>query len=153
MSYLNRVWVAASVAVVNGHTDQGGHKLKSGLRSLHHGKKRFSSSSSSSTGVDHADLRPISSMVGSDHGGSLRGSSGDQADESLRQVMYLNCWGPSWFYIRRRSARLLFNYLWNTCDSPFEAEWKEEEKKEKFSLWWVRVISRKKGRWACLLVN
>ncbi|MFZ8444684.1 DUF3774 domain-containing protein, partial [Staphylococcus aureus] len=74
---MNRVWVAASVAVVNGHTDHGGHKLKSGLRSLHQGKKRFSSSSSS-TGVDHADLRPISSMVGSDRGESLRGSGGDQ---------------------------------------------------------------------------
>lgn len=92
MSYLNRVWAAATIAVVNSHTDQGGQKLKSGLRSLHHGKKRFSASPA---GGDHADIRPISTISGSDHGGSFTSSGVDQTDDSLRQVMYLNCWGPS----------------------------------------------------------
>ncbi|KAM7503518.1 hypothetical protein LguiB_002422 [Lonicera macranthoides] len=62
-SYLNRVWMAATVAVVNGHTDQP-HKLRSGLRSLHHGKKRFSSTSG--TGVDPVDLRPLYGVLESD---------------------------------------------------------------------------------------
>ncbi|GFZ05601.1 hypothetical protein Acr_17g0011730 [Actinidia rufa] len=95
MSYLNRIWMAASVAVVNGHTDQG-CKLKSGLNSLRHGTKRFSSSSA---GGDPSDLRPLSRVLGSDLGGFVGSSGGEerrsQADDSLRQVMYLSCWGPS----------------------------------------------------------
>ncbi|KAE9456135.1 hypothetical protein C3L33_11965, partial [Rhododendron williamsianum] len=72
--------MAASVAVLNGYSDQS-HKLKSGLKSIHHhGKKRFSS--------DPADLRPSSAVAGSD----LAAGSGDhgedrrkQADETIRQ--------------------------------------------------------------------
>ncbi|CAH9089234.1 unnamed protein product [Cuscuta europaea] len=82
MSYLNRVWVAASVTLANNHSDQG-HKLKSGLRSLHHSKKKFSASPA-------ADMRPIS---GADLGGFAGEKRIVQVDDSLRQVMYMNCWG------------------------------------------------------------
>ncbi|KAJ0914465.1 hypothetical protein HanPSC8_Chr06g0238891 [Helianthus annuus] len=85
MSYLSRVFMTAGVAVANGHTDQG-HKLKSGIKSIQQGKKAFTSSVS---GADPADFRPLSGIRG---GGEERR---DQSDDTLRQVMYLNCWGPS----------------------------------------------------------
>ncbi|KAM3748388.1 hypothetical protein ACB098_05G105100 [Castanea mollissima] len=90
MSYLNRVWMAASVAVVQGHTDQG-QKWKTGLKSLQHGKRKFFYG----TGSDASDLRQLSGMIGSDFPGVVGNRDGnlERSDESLRRIMYLNCWG------------------------------------------------------------
>ena len=61
MSYLNQVWMVASMAVVQGHTNQG-HKWKTGIKSLQHGKQKFFSDTDS----DASDLWPLSGMIGSD---------------------------------------------------------------------------------------
>lgn len=86
---MNRVWMATSVAVVNGHADGGG-KWKSGIRPFQIGKRRLSSSAG-----DSADIRPVSGASDPDLGGLVgnREERRTQADESLRQVMYFNCWG------------------------------------------------------------
>ncbi|XVF01905.1 hypothetical protein REPUB_Repub04eG0129300 [Reevesia pubescens] len=77
MSYLNRVWMVTSVAVVQGHGENQGQKWKSGVKFLQRGQRRLFCG-------DSSDFRPISEMMG---------NSEAQADESIRRVMYLNCWG------------------------------------------------------------
>ncbi|XP_073273341.1 uncharacterized protein [Primulina huaijiensis] len=90
MSYMNRVWMAASVAIVNTQPDQG-QKLKSGLQTLNHGKKHFFH-----VGGEAADIRPFSGILNCESV-AFRGEDmwRKQSEESLRQVMYLNCWGQS----------------------------------------------------------
>lgn len=93
MSYMSRLWMATSVAVVNSHSDQGGQKLKSGLKSINHLKKRFFSGGSGGRVPDATDVRPLSAVMSSEIGGAPGGDQRRQSEESLRQVMYLNCWG------------------------------------------------------------
>ncbi|EOX99306.1 Protein of unknown function wound-induced - like 2 [Theobroma cacao] len=85
MSYLNRVWMATSMAVVQGHGENQGQKWKAGVKFLQRGQGRL-------FGGDSSDLRPVSGMIGSDFPGMV-GNRDAQADESIRRVMYLNCWG------------------------------------------------------------
>lgn len=82
MSYLNRVWMAATVAVAQGHTDPG-HKCKTALNSIHRNRTRLFSAGS---------LRPLSVVMGSDLAGAVEDRR-RQAEDSLQKVMYLSCWG------------------------------------------------------------
>lgn len=78
MSYFSKVCMAATVAVVEGQTDQCG-KYGSSLR----------------TRCDN--LRP--SFVDGDYKNSSRREGRDhkqkQVDETLQKVMYMNCWTQS----------------------------------------------------------
>ncbi|KAE8669702.1 putative structural molecule [Hibiscus syriacus] len=85
MSYLNRVWMATSVALVQGRGENRAQKWKSGINFLRRGQRRLFDGT-------HSDLRPISGAIGSDLYGMVGNREG-QADESIRRVMYLNCWG------------------------------------------------------------
>ncbi|CAA0837134.1 Wound-responsive family protein [Striga hermonthica] len=87
MSYMSRMYMAAAVAAVKSHSDQG-QKLKS----LGRVKNRFFSGRQ---GPDAADLRPLSVVVKSGDG-AIVGPDNErrsQTEESLRQAMYFNCWG------------------------------------------------------------
>ncbi|KAI9075330.1 hypothetical protein K1719_042735 [Acacia pycnantha] len=82
--------MAATVAVAQGHSDSG-HKCKTGLISIQQNRRRLFSAG------DPSDLRPLAGMMGSNVPGVMENCDVDsqrsQADDSLRKVMYLNCWG------------------------------------------------------------
>ncbi|CAN0896907.1 hypothetical protein LINGRAHAP2_LOCUS18789 [Linum grandiflorum] len=86
MSSTSRAWTAAvAVGAVEALKDQGFCRWNHAIRSIHQLSKNKIRSSS-----EAADLRPITgAAIGSD-----RVDDGvRQSDESLRRVMYLNCWG------------------------------------------------------------
>lgn len=80
-SYMSRVWMAASVAVVRERSDQGGTKWQAGLKPCY----------------------PVASGEGGGRGeGRTAGSrirSGEErkqhAEESLQKAMFVSCWSPS----------------------------------------------------------
>ncbi|KEH39062.1 hypothetical protein MtrunA17_Chr2g0323741 [Medicago truncatula] len=88
MSYLNRVWMAATVAVAQGHTDPI-YKCKTALGTIHQNRTRLFSA-----GGALSALLPLSSVVVSDATVSSKVEEKlRQTDDSLQKVMYMNCWG------------------------------------------------------------
>ncbi|KAK7290929.1 hypothetical protein RIF29_05721 [Crotalaria pallida] len=85
---MNRVWIAGTVAAaqVVGHTDTAGHKWKTALNSIRQNRYRLFSSGA------FLDLRPLSGLMGSEFAGAVTTET-NSSDDSLRKVMYLNCWG------------------------------------------------------------
>ncbi|CAN0896906.1 hypothetical protein LINGRAHAP2_LOCUS18789 [Linum grandiflorum] len=88
MSSTSRAWTAAvAVGAVEALKDQGFCRWNHAIRSIHQlSKNKIRSSSSAARQL----RRPITgAAIGSD-----RVDDGvRQSDESLRRVMYLNCWG------------------------------------------------------------
>ncbi|GMH07206.1 hypothetical protein Nepgr_009046 [Nepenthes gracilis] len=89
---MNRVWMAGIVAVVNSNTDQD-YRWKSAIKSFQPTMRRHF------PGDGLSNFRPLATVAGTDLGGLVGGCTGDvrthQADESIRRVMFMNCWGQS----------------------------------------------------------
>ncbi|KAL6975768.1 hypothetical protein U1Q18_024563 [Sarracenia purpurea var. burkii] len=88
MSSTSRAWIAAaSVGAVEALKDQGFCRWNHTIRSVHqHAKNHLRSMSRSK------NLSPSSTAMVSR---KLREEKAKQAEESLRKVMYLSCWGPN----------------------------------------------------------
>ncbi|GAB4859533.1 hypothetical protein Ancab_011000 [Ancistrocladus abbreviatus] len=84
--------LSPSVALVNSHTDQG-HRWKSVKPCV---KRLFSAAAGVGIGACSLELRPIASCVAGTELVEDRSRRRQPAgDESLRQVMLINCWGQS----------------------------------------------------------
>lgn len=88
MGYITKAVVAAGVvAAVQGLKDQGGIRYRSALRiSLQEAERNRGSFS---------QLRTSSATIGSSPSSLMGEKRGGEAEESLRKVMYLICWGPN----------------------------------------------------------
>ncbi|KAK6157213.1 hypothetical protein DH2020_011461 [Rehmannia glutinosa] len=86
----SKAWiVAASVGAVEALKDQGFCRWNYAIRSIHHNAR-------------NRVIRSFSQAkqkLNSNHKGFIGSGGGDekrrQSEDSLRQVMYLNCWGQS----------------------------------------------------------
>ncbi|KAL6975757.1 hypothetical protein U1Q18_024551 [Sarracenia purpurea var. burkii] len=89
MSSTSRAWIAAaSVGAVEALKDQGFCRWNHTIRSVHQYAKNNLRSFSRSK-----KLPPSSSSAVIPR--KLREEKAFQAEESLRKVMYLSCWGPN----------------------------------------------------------
>ncbi|CAN6453336.1 unnamed protein product [Victoria cruziana] len=91
MSSMNKAVIAAGVtAAAQGFKDQG-IRFNSVMRVLHQNVRRNYASSTQMKRVSSStiDSSPSSSLLQRDE---IRSK---EAEESLRKVMYLSCWGPN----------------------------------------------------------
>jgi hypothetical protein len=87
MSYLNRVWMAATVAVAQSHADPS-NKCKTVLKSINQNRTRLFSVGALLV------LRPLSGVLASDvTASSEKEEKLKRTNDSLQKVMYINCWG------------------------------------------------------------
>lgn len=94
MAHLSRVWMAASVAVVQGRSEGQGAEWRAGLRHLHLGG-RWPCALSPAGPVATAGTRPASAAG---DGRDPRGGGDErvrQAEEAVKKAMFVSCWTPS----------------------------------------------------------
>ncbi|XWS68574.1 hypothetical protein CRYUN_Cryun04dG0101900 [Craigia yunnanensis] len=88
MSSTSRAWgVAASIATVEALKDQGFCRWNYTMRSLNQHAKNHVRSFSQTKKLSSSSSAMVSSKVIDE--------KMKQAEESLRKVMYLSCWGPN----------------------------------------------------------
>ncbi|KAL3565773.1 hypothetical protein D5086_033845 [Populus alba] len=88
MSSTSKAWaVATSIAAVEALKDQGFCRWNCTIRSLYQHTKNQGKSSSLPKKLSSPASTVVASKV-------RENQKARQSDESLRQVMYLSCWGP-----------------------------------------------------------
>ncbi|CAI0550124.1 unnamed protein product [Linum tenue] len=89
MSSTSRAWMAAvAVGAVEAMKDQGLCRWNYAIRSIHqHAKNKIRSSS-----ISQQQLKPRQGIGGARK--MVEQEKATRAEESLKTVMYLSCWGP-----------------------------------------------------------
>ncbi|XVE87924.1 hypothetical protein DITRI_Ditri19aG0027500 [Diplodiscus trichospermus] len=91
LRYASRVFYQAGMRALQGIKDQAS-KCESNLRSL---KDSASAASSSSSSSSSKQARRFSNTLQSGASNTAKNERLKQAEESLRTVMFLSCWGPN----------------------------------------------------------
>ncbi|CAL1406756.1 unnamed protein product [Linum trigynum] len=99
MSSSSRAWMAAvAVGAVEAMKDQGLCRWNYAIRSIHqHAKNKIRSSSISQQQLKPRQLSSTSTSASQGIGGTrkmVEQEKATRAEESLKTVMYLSCWGP-----------------------------------------------------------
>ncbi|KAJ4822459.1 hypothetical protein Tsubulata_022800 [Turnera subulata] len=88
MSSTSKAWmVAASIATVEAMKDQGICRWNHTIRSLHQHTKTHLRSISQAKKLSSSSSAAVASQ--------LKEEKARESEESLKKVMYLNCWGPN----------------------------------------------------------
>lgn len=147
MSSTSKAWaVATSIAAVEALKDQGFCRWNYTIRSLYQHAKNQGKSSS----LPKKLSSPVSTVVASK---VRENQKARQSEESLRQVMYLSCWGP--YQLGSKLPASNYGHAWTGCSIetievfPRETHLEKHDKADFLWRWTLEPINDYSASFEC----